>query len=100
MRGFPKHLATPADVELCKKLYPTETEVYLKRVAEGRFIWEQEKALTALDPGKTSDTQKVVEAQDEAGKIIRVQMAKKTDLSAHWYKLGYTDEDVPKLDQK
>jgi hypothetical protein len=88
MRGFPKHLATPADVELCQKLYPAQTEAYLKMVTEGRFVWEQEKVLDEKDLGKTSETQKVIDTQDEAGKPIKLQLVRKEDPTAHYYRLG------------
>ena len=94
MRGFPKHIATKADLEIVQEMFPVEAAAYVKNLEEGRFIWEQSKVLAKGEIGKTSETEKVIETGDATGKPIQVQLVKVEDQNSQFVKLGLAPKVV------
>lgn len=93
MNGFPKYLNSREDVDNMKDLCPKETAAYLQTLLDGRFVWTVTGELTEGDDGLTDDTHKVVE-EDRDGQVVRFQMARQEDPSAHLYRLGLTVEET------
>ena len=88
MRGFPKHIATKSDVEVCQGLYPKETADYLQRLAAGRFIWQDAGPVGDKEVVKESADLKVVENKTEAGVIELRKQVRVEDPTAYFFKLG------------
>ena len=97
MRGFPKHIATKRDVEVCQGLYPEETADYLQRLAEARFIWQDAGPVGDKEVVKESADLKVVENKTEAGVIERRKQIRVEDPGAYFFKLGVAVAEVERV---
>ena len=88
MRGFPKHINTPADLTHTAALFPAETLAYTKRLEAGRFVWEDAGVVGSKEVVVETDDLKVVENKTEAGVIERRKLVKVEDPNAQFFKLG------------
>ena len=91
MRGFPKHLNTPQDIENVKGLYPKETTDYLQCLADARFVWRDAGLVDSEEVVIETDILKVVENKTEAGVIERRKLVLVEDPTAQFFKLGLND---------
>jgi len=91
MRGFPKHLNTPQDIENVKGLYPKETTDYLQRLADARFVWQDAGLVDSEEVVIETDVLKVVKNETEAGIIERRKLVLVEDPTAQFFKLGLSD---------
>ena len=102
MRGFPKHLNTKQDVENVKDLFPQETAEYLRKLAEGRYIWVDAGLVADQEVVKESADLRVIPVIDEAGKPVLDSKGNPTtrklerveDPNAHLFKLELAVEEL------
>lgn len=88
MRGFPKHIATKADLAAVQALFPAEAEAHIKKLEAVRFIWQDAGPVGSKEVVAETDDLKVVENKTEAGVIERRKLVKVEDLNAQFFKLG------------
>ena len=91
MRGFPKHLNTPQDIENIKDLYPKETTDYLQCLADARLVWRDAGLVDSEEVVIETDILKVVKNETEAGIIERRKLVLVEDPTAQFFKLGLND---------
>ena len=91
MRGFPKHLNTPQDIENIKGLYPKETTDYLQCLDDARFVWQDAGLVDSEEVVIETDILKVVENESKAGVIERRKLVLAEDPTAQFFKLGLND---------
>lgn len=94
MRGIPKVLATKADYELLKELYPEEHKKRCQELLDNQYVWEPQAVLAEKDIGKTDSSNKVIENVDEKGVVIKMQMTKVLDSASKLLRLGFTADEV------
>ncbi len=88
MRGFPKHIATKADLAVVQSMFPAEAETTVKAIEAGRFIWQDVGVVGDKEVVTETDTLKVVENKTEAGVIEQRKLVKVEDPNAQFFKLG------------
>lgn len=98
MRGFPKHINTPADLANAADLFPAEAAAYQQKLAAGRFIWEDAGPVGSKEVVVKTDDLKVVESKTEAGVVERRKVIKVEDPNAQFFKLGLTAEAIPEVE--
>jgi hypothetical protein len=97
MRGFPKHLNTDDDVQVCLQLFPEETKQYLDALYQNRFVVKELGVLSNDDAGITDDLHEVVQREAPDGTVERVQLQKVEDPSARIFQLGMMDAKMDML---
>jgi hypothetical protein len=97
MRGFPKHLNTSDDVQVCLQMFPEETKRHLAALYQNRFVVKELRVLSGDDAGIIDDLHEVVQRESSNGTVERVQLQKVEDPSARAFQLGLTDAKVEAL---
>jgi len=101
MRGFSKHINSIADLANVTVLYPKETADYKKRLADGRFVWQDTGLVGSKEVVVETDTLKVIENKTEAGVIERRKLTRVEDPTAQFFRLGLkavAEEEVSPVD--
>lgn len=94
MYGFPKVFSTKQDFYNVKEQFPNETKEALKKILNGRFVWEEEKKLTSKTEGVNDSTHKVLVNTDEEGKTVISQLRYVEDPHCELFRLGFTVEEA------
>lgn len=95
MIGYPKHLNTKADYEFVRTHFPKNNwEKDFKNLLAGEYTWINTGELAKDDSGKTDDTHRVSEA-DQEGK--RYQYEKILDPYSKMKQIGYTHEEIMEI---
>ncbi len=88
MRGFPKHVATKADLAALQTMFPAESEALVKRLEAGRFVWEDAGLVGSKEVITETDDLKVIENKTETGVIECRKLVRVEDPNAQFFKLG------------
>lgn len=99
MFGFPKVFSTKEDYYNSKAEYPAETKAHLKKVMDGRFIWQKDHELSEGETGINDATHKVIMSASETGDMMNhqevpVQMVLVEDMNSLFYRLGFTLDEA------
>lgn len=94
MRGFPKHINTPADLANAAALFPAEAAAYQEKLAAGRFVWQDAGPVGSKEVVIETADLKVIEVKAEAGIIERRKLVRVEDPNAQFFKLGLGVEGV------
>jgi len=101
MRGAAKHFNTLADVENSMTVDREGTKALLRKLKEGRFIWQDKGPLASATAGITDSTHRVVavaagDGVDAGGTSVPHQFELVEDPNAWMFRIGLT---VQKIDQ-
>lgn len=97
MRGFPKHIATKEDLDVCLQEFPDQTKEWMGKKEEERQQWFPAETLDKSE-GVTDETHKVVEqVADLKAPAQKIQMVLLEDPANPLVRLGISREDVAKV---
>jgi hypothetical protein len=88
MRGFPKHINSPADLENVAAAFPIEAAAYQKNLLDNRFVWQDAGVVGSKEVVTETATLKVVKNKTEAGVVERRKLVRVEDPGAQFFKLG------------
>jgi len=96
MRGFPRYLNTPQDIQNCLLLYPVEAKRYIDMIYRDRYLWSDYRVLGMNEPGIVDDDHAVV-TREIGGTVQRVQLKRVEDPNALIWRLGLSREQVKEI---